>query len=125
VHIFAHRSCLYPFETEGDDNWMGRFFFTGGLMPSAHTLLCFQRDVQIEQQWLLDGTHYERTANHWLANHDARGAEVLAILQETYGAANAALWSQRWRMFWMACAELFGYARGQEWLVAHYRFARR
>ena len=125
VHIFAHRSCLYPFETEGEDNWMGRFFFTGGLMPSTDTLLCFQSDLEIEQQWLVDGRHYQRTANHWLANHDAHGAEVMAVFRETYGAANAALWSQRWRMFWMACAELFGYSRGQEWLVAHYRFARR
>jgi cyclopropane-fatty-acyl-phospholipid synthase len=125
VHIFAHRSCLYPFETEGEGNWMGRFFFTGGLMPSTDTLLCFQRDLEIEQQWLVDGRHYQRTANHWLANHDEHSAEVTAILKETYGAANAALWSQRWRMFWMACAELFGYSRGQEWLVAHYRFARR
>jgi len=125
VHIFAHRSCLYPFETERADDWMGRFFFTGGLMPSADTLLWFQDDLEIDQQWLIDGTHYQRTANHWLANHDAHSGAVLDILGRAYGPANAALWSQRWRMFWMSCAELFGYANGQEWLVAHYRFARR
>ena len=123
VHIFCHRTLLYPFETEGEDNWMGRHFFTGGLMPAADTLLWFQDALRIENRWLLDGTHYERTANHWLENQDARHDEVMAILREAYGDA-AKLWFQRWRMFWMACAELFGYDHGREWMVAHYRFAK-
>jgi cyclopropane-fatty-acyl-phospholipid synthase len=125
VHIFAHRTLLYPFETERKDDWMGRYFFTGGLMPSTDTLLRFPEHMQVQAQWLIDGTHYQRTAEHWLANHDAHREAVMETLREAYGAALAALWNQRWRMFWMACAELFGYAGGQEWGVAHYRFARR
>ncbi len=124
VHLFAHRSLMYPFETEGDDNWMGRHFFTGGLMPSADTLLWFQGDLRIEARWLVDGSHYQRTANHWLANQDASRAQVLTVLEKAYGAPLARLWFNRWRMFWMACAELFGYQNGQAWMVAHYRFAR-
>lgn len=124
VHIFAHRTCAYPFETAGEDNWMGRHFFTGGLMPSSDTLLWFQRDLDIEARWHADGTHYQRTADHWLANQDARRDEVMAILREAYGDAGARLWFQRWRMFWMSCAELFGFDGGREWLVAHYRFRR-
>ena len=125
VHIFAHKTAMYPFETEGDDNWMGRHFFTGGLMPAADTLLWFQSDLDIEQRWHVDGTHYQRTANHWLANQDAQREQVMQVLTQAYGSTGAALWFQRWRMFWMSCAELFGYAGGQEWLVAHYRYARR
>jgi cyclopropane-fatty-acyl-phospholipid synthase len=125
VHIFAHRTLMYPFETSGADNWMGRHFFTGGLMPATDTLLWFQRDLQVEQHWQLDGTHYERTANHWLQNQDNRRAEVLGVLTKFYGARNASLWFQRWRMFWMACAETFGYDGGREWLVAHYRLTYR
>jgi cyclopropane-fatty-acyl-phospholipid synthase len=124
VHIFCHRELMYPFETQGDDNWMGRYFFTGGLMPSADTLLWFQRDLAIEQQWRLPGLHYARTANAWLANQDAHRDDVMRILETAYG-AQAPLWHQRWRMFWMACAELFGYRGGNEWLVAHYRFGKR
>lgn len=124
VHIFCHRELLYPFDVDGDDNWLGRYFFTGGLMPAADTLLHFQDDLCIEQQWQLNGRHYEKTANAWLANQDRSRAEVIAVLGDAYGPA-ARIWEQRWRMFWMACAELFGYADGNEWIVGHYRFARR
>ena len=124
VHIFCHREFMYPFETEGSDNWMGRYFFTGGLMPAADTLLHFQRDLAIEEQWRLSGTHYEQTANAWLANQDRHCGEVLRVLTDAYG-EDAKLWQQRWRMFWMACAELFGYDHGNEWMVGHYRFVKR
>jgi cyclopropane-fatty-acyl-phospholipid synthase len=125
VHIFAHRTLMYPFATHGRDNWMGRHFFTGGLMPATDTLLWFQRDLQVEQHWQLDGGHYQRTANHWLQNQDQRRDEVMAVLERCYGSPYARLWFQRWRMFWMACAETFGYDRGQEWVVAHYRLTQR
>ena len=124
VHIFCHRFLMYPFETTADDDWMGRYFFTGGLMPSADTLLHFQRDLRLQERWLLPGTHYQRTADHWLENHDRNHDQVMAVLAEAYGHAEAPRWNQRWRMFWMACAELFGYQSGRQWQVAHYRFVR-
>jgi cyclopropane-fatty-acyl-phospholipid synthase len=117
VHIFAHCALMYPFETHGENNWMGRHFFTGGLMPAADTLLWFQRDLSLEQRWLIDGTHYQRTAHDWLRNQDAAREQILTILTRAYGAQTAALWLQRWRMFWIACAETFGYRGGQEWCV--------
>ena len=123
AHIFAHRTLMYPFATAGADNWMGRHFFTGGLMPAADTLLHFQNDLILERRWLLEGTHYRRTANLWLAHQDAQREQVFEVLRAAYG-ASARLWFERWRIFWMACAELFGYAGGTEWLLAHYRFAR-
>lgn len=125
VHIFCHRTLLYPFETEGENNWMARHFFTGGLMPAADTLLHFQKDLSLEERWLISGSHYEKTANAWLRKHDLNQDRILDILAGAYGADQARLWNQRWRMFWMACAELFGYAQGREWLVAHYRFLRK
>ncbi|MEE7560478.1 SAM-dependent methyltransferase, partial [Xanthomonas sp. Kuri4-2] len=124
VHIFCHRDLAYPFEVAGEDNWMGRHFFTGGLMPAADTLLHFQDHLAIEQRWQLSGEHYEKTANAWLANQDRHREEILPLMRATYG-DDAQRWWQRWRMFWMACAELFGYDHGREWGVAHYRFVKR
>ena len=123
MHIFVHRSVPYLFEDHGDDDWMSRYFFSGGMMPSATLPLHFQRHLRFERQWAWDGTHYEKTANAWLANLDRRREEVLRILEATYG-DNAAVWLQRWRMFFMACAELWGHRDGEEWFVSHYLFAR-
>ncbi|HEY8053358.1 MAG TPA: cyclopropane-fatty-acyl-phospholipid synthase family protein [Steroidobacteraceae bacterium] len=124
VHIFAHQTLMYPFETAGDNNWLGQHFFTGGIMPATDTLLWFQRDLTIERRWKVNGTHYQRTADQWLANHDQNRDQIMDVLRQAYGAELAPLWFQRWRMFWMACAELFGYEKGSQWLVAHYRFVR-
>jgi cyclopropane-fatty-acyl-phospholipid synthase len=84
-----------------------------------------QDDLTIDRQWWVSGTHYEKTANHWLANLDAARNELMPMLIQTYGADNAGIWFQRWRMFYMAVAELFGYAGGNEWGIAHYRFSKR
>jgi cyclopropane-fatty-acyl-phospholipid synthase len=124
MHIFVHRATPYAFEDQGDDDWMSRHFFSGGMMPSAALPLHFQRHLRLESQWSWSGVHYEKTANAWLANLDAHRAEALPILEATYGAAGAALWLQRWRIFFMACAELWGYRDGGEWFVGHYLFAR-
>jgi cyclopropane-fatty-acyl-phospholipid synthase len=123
VHVFAHRTLMYSFETSGAANWLGRHFFTGGSMPAADTLLHFQRDLALDRRWLIDGTHYRRTAEHWLDRQDEHRDDVIEALRHAYG-EHAELWFQRWRLFWMACAELFGYGQGREWLIAHYRFLR-
>jgi cyclopropane-fatty-acyl-phospholipid synthase len=124
-HVFAHREYAYPFEVTGEGDWMARLFFTGGLMPSEPLFLNYQRDLVLEAQWRLSGVHYQRTAEAWLANLDRDRAAVSALFREVYGPEDAARWLQRWRMFFMACAELFGYAGGSEWLVVHYLFSRR
>jgi cyclopropane-fatty-acyl-phospholipid synthase len=124
VHLFAHQTLAYHFAARDSGDWMSRYFFTGGTMPSASLLLHFQDDVRLERQWWIDGTHYARTANQWLASLDSAQARVMPMLRDVYGDA-AAVWFQRWRMFYMAVAELFGYARGGEWGVAHYLFEKR
>ena len=125
VHIFTHRQFAYPFETEGEDNWMGRYFFTGGIMPSRQLLPHFQDHLQLEEQWHLNGRHYQRTLEAWLVNQDQHREDIMTLFRATYGPEQAGRWFQRWRVFFMACAELFGYRGGEEWGVSHYRFARR
>jgi cyclopropane-fatty-acyl-phospholipid synthase len=125
IHIFTHRRYAYAFEAEGADNWMGRYFFSGGMMPSDDLLLYCQDHMTVEAHWRVDGRHYQKTAEAWLANMDRHPAEILPVLARVYGAGRAGRWFQRWRIFFMACAELWGFRKGQEWLVSHYRLRRR
>ncbi len=124
IHVFTHREFAYRFETEGEDNWMGRYFFTGGLMPSDDLLLQFQDDLAIEQQWRLGGVHYQKTAEAWLEAMDRNREGIMPVFEKTYG-VEAKRWFQRWRVFYMACAELWGFRGGSEWGVCHYRFIKR
>lgn len=120
VHLFCHRELAYPFEADGDANWMGRYFFTGGMMPSATLLRTFDRHLRVAKEWQWNGQNYSRTAEAWLANLDRRRDEVLPILSQIYGPAHARCWLQRWRMFLLAVAELFSFGAGREWFVSHY-----
>jgi cyclopropane-fatty-acyl-phospholipid synthase len=121
VHHFSHRSTSYAFEDDDSDDWMARHFFSGGLMPSHDWLLHFQNDLVVDHQWVVDGNHYAKTADAWLAKQDADKDATLHILGQVYGPSEARVWFQRWRLFFMACSELFGYRDGQEWCVTHTR----
>lgn len=124
-HIFVHRATPYLFEDKDANDWMSRHFFSGGMMPSDDLPLYFQDDLRLEQQWRWQGQHYEKTCNAWLAEVDAQETEVRAILAATYGREDTQIWWMRWRIFFMACAELFAYNNGQEWYISHYLFSKR
>ena len=108
VHVFSHRELSYPYE----DGWMARNFFTGGLMPSHDLIHAFPEHLSVEQSWTISGRHYERTANAWIDNLDEHRAAVRALV------GLPGYW--RWRAFLIACAELWGYGGGSEWIVSHH-----
>ena len=124
MHIFTHRSTPYEYIDKGPSDWMTRHFFSGGIMPSADLPLRFSGDLAIDRQWTWNGNHYAKTCRAWLRLIDKRKSDVMPILARTYGADEADRWFMRWRIFFMACEELFRYRGGREWFVSHYLFRR-
>jgi len=124
VHIFTHKNFSYHFETEGKNDWMGKYFFTGGIMPSHDLLDHFNNDLKIVKNWIVDGTHYHRTAESWLDNMDQNKDKISDIFKLTYG-RNHTKWRVYWRIFFMACSELWKTSNGNEWQVSHYLFKKK
>jgi cyclopropane-fatty-acyl-phospholipid synthase len=122
VHIFTHKTLAYKYEVKDESDWMSKYFFTGGIMPSNHLFFYFNDDLKVNEHWVVNGTHYGKTSEAWLNNMDAHKKEIMPILENTYGKDKAVKWWVYWRLFYMACAELFNYNKGNEWMVNHYLF---
>jgi cyclopropane-fatty-acyl-phospholipid synthase len=122
VHIFTHKNLSYHFVAKDDSDWMARYFFTGGQMPSHELLMQFQERLSLVSDWKVNGSHYQKTAEHWLVNMDRNRDEIMPLFRDTYGPEHATKWWAYWRVFYMSCAELWGFRRGEEWIVSHYLF---
>lgn len=125
VHIFTHKEYAYKFEVIDETDWMSKYFFTGGIMPSDHLLLYFNEHLIINKHWHVSGMHYSKTSEAWLQNMDKHKAEIMPLFEQTYGKENAVKWWVYWRIFYMACAELWCYNDGNEWIVSHYLFQKK
>jgi len=122
IHIFVHKEYAYLYEFKDESDWMSKYFFTGGIMPSDDLMLYFNEDLVVEKHLHINGTNYGKTAKAWLANMDKKKNEIIPIFEQTYGVDQAMKWWVYWRLFYMACAELFFYNDGNEWFVSHYLF---
>lgn len=123
IHVFAHRRFPYLFKVHGNEDWMATHFFAEGLMPSDDLMLYFQDHLAVEENRRIDGTHYRKTADAWLANLDRNRAGALSLFASAYGPDQAERWVQRWRIFFMAVSEMWGLDNGREWIVSHYRLS--
>ncbi len=118
IHIFNHKEHSYPYEVRGDSDWMSKYFFTGGIMPSADIFDFFNDDFSVSKYWEVNGKHYAKTCRHWLQNHYANKRKIINLFDAHYDDANK--WYQRWRLFFLACEMLFAHDQGNEWFVSHY-----
>ena len=125
IHIFTHKEFAYPFEVKDETDWMAKYFFTGGMMPSHNLFLYFQEHLTIRNHWVVNGVHYGKTSEAWLANMDKNKTQILPILEKAYGKENVTKWWSYLRIFFLSCAELFAYRNGEEWLVSHYLFQKK
>ena len=125
VHIFCHDEFAYTFEDQGESDWMARHFFSGGMMPSFDYFNSLPVPFTVESAWPVNGAHYARTSRDWLRRLDEKRGAAEAVLRKELTPVEAALQAQRWRIFFMACEELFAYNGGKEWYVGHYLMAPR
>ncbi|MDA0347293.1 MAG: cyclopropane-fatty-acyl-phospholipid synthase [Verrucomicrobia bacterium] len=122
VHIFTHKDYAYTYNAEDQSEWMAQYFFTGGVMPSHKLLTQFDRHLRVTDSWRISGEHYQKTLDAWLEKFDQNEDHIRQIFDECYGKNNSKTWMWRWRLFFLACSELFGYKKGSEWGVSHYVF---
>ncbi|WFU23946.1 cyclopropane-fatty-acyl-phospholipid synthase [Bradyrhizobium sp. CB1717] len=120
MHIATHRTGSHLFDRADREDWVAQHVFTGGLMPSHHLVRQFDDIFTVEKEWCWSGTHYQRTANDWLANFDAHRETIEEALRQVYG-DDTGLWMRRWRWLFLVTSGLFGYAAGTEWGVSRYR----
>ncbi len=121
IHIFTHCKFSYKFEVRDESDWMSKYFFTGGIMPGKKLMYAFDEHMQVEKYWDVNGMHYGKTAEAWLENMDRNRSAIREIFAETYG-RESLKWFVYWRIFFMACAELWNFNQGEEWSVSHYLF---
>lgn len=124
VHYFCHRSQPYPFQNDGNGDWMARNFFTGGIMPSRDLIYRFNESLRVAKSWVHSGINYQQTCERWLDNLDQQRTAAVELLDGIDSDYSPERLLQRWRMFVMACSELFGYRNGNEWFVAHHLLRR-
>ncbi len=125
IHIFTHSIGAYHFEVKDQSDWMSKYFFSGGQMPADQLFYYFQNDLEIKDHWKVNGSHYQKTSRAWLDNMDIHKDEIIDIFSRTYGVDNAMKWFRYWRLFFIACEELFGFQKGEEWIVSHYLMSKK
>ena len=123
-HIFTHRDFPYLYEIKSDADWMSKYLFTGGMMPSENLPDQFQEDLLLEKKWHWNGQNYYHTCNDWLRLMDTNEKQIKILFNQSYGEKNSTIWFNRWRIFYMSCAELFAYNSGEEWFITHYLFSK-
>ena len=122
MHVFAHKENPYYFDRDQKNAWMAKYFFTGGMMPNHNLFKDLKSNLEYQKSWILSGEHYERTSNAWLDKMDQNKSKILSLFERSNSSSVAKRKFHFWRLFYIACAEIFGYDNGNEWVVSHHLF---
>ncbi|MEA2071616.1 MAG: class I SAM-dependent methyltransferase, partial [Asgard group archaeon] len=125
IHIFTHKNQPYLFEKDDETDFMAKYFFTGGTLPTADILFYFAENFTIEHHWRINGKHYEKTLNSWLWKMKKKKQQLLPIIEDVYGSKNKRKWWVYWKVFFIANAAIFGWKKGNHWFVSHYLFKKK
>ena len=122
MHVFAHKENPYYFDRDQKNAWMAKYFFTGGMMPNHNLFKDLKSNLEYQKSWMLSGEHYEKTSNAWLDKMDQNKRKILSLFERSNSSSIAKRKFHFWRLFYIACAEIFGYDNGNEWVVSHHLF---
>ncbi len=120
IHIFCHKKLTYLYEMKNNLDWMTKYFFQGGIMPSKDIFQYFEGELEIINQWDINGNHYSKTCKAWLNNHYKNKKKILDIFEKHYDEPK--IWFNRWRIFFLSCEAFFALNNGKEYFVGHYLF---
>ena len=118
VHIFCHKELTYFYEIKNSYDWMTKYFFEGGIMPSQDIFKYFDDELEVINQWDVNGNHYAKTCKAWLNNHYKNKDKILDIFDKHYDKPR--IWFNRWRIFFLSCEAFFAINNGREYFVSHY-----
>ena len=118
IHIFCHKKLTYFYEMKNNFDWMTKYFFQGGIMPSKDIFEYFDDELEIINQWDINGNHYSKTCKAWLNNHYKNRKKILDIFHKHYDKPK--IWFNRWRIFFLSCEAFFALNNGKEYFVSHY-----
>ena len=118
IHIFCHKKLTYFYEMKNNFDWMTKYFFQGGIMPSKDIFEYFDDELEIINQWDINGNHYSKTCKAWLNNHYINRKKILDVFQKHYDKPK--IWFNRWRIFFLSCEAFFALNNGKEYFVSHY-----
>ena len=123
IHIFCHKKLTYLYEMKNNLDWMTKYFFQGGIMPSKDIFQYFESELEIINQWDINGNHYSKTCKAWLNNHYKNKKKILDIFKKHYDEPK--IWFNRWRIFFLSCDAFFALNNGNEYFITHYLLKKR
>ena len=117
IHYFCHKNYYYRFSKDSN-SWMEKYFFSGGSMPNLDILKMIDHSYKIEELRRVSGMNYHKTLELWYENLKLNKNKIMKTDFKD-DKLSSKIHYNRWKVFILACSELFKLHNGEEYLVAH------